>query len=174
MKRSNTRPSALVLGSALTGGLLLSGGAFAMNDLAGGYMQDSTAAAQDQPAAQAQPATQPEAKTTKTADGKCGEGKCGEGKCGSVKAGEAMFAKMDVNQDGNVSREEFAAQHGGSSDHFASHDGNGDGLMTKQEMHAAHAKMHGKDAKPGAGEKKAAEGKCGEGKCGEGKCGGSI
>ncbi len=115
------RKTTIALG-ALAGSLALSGGAFAMQPLNAGYMN------QDPP---------------KQAEGKCG------------------FAHMDTNKDGKISREEFAAAHGGKADKFAAHDLNGDGHISEAEMAEHHAKK-----------KAASEGKCGEGKCGEGKCGG--
>ena len=60
--------------------------------------------------------------------------------------------KMDTNEDGSVSKEEFMAY---SEKKFAKKDKNGDGVLTADEMKR----------------KKHSEGKCGEGKCGEGKCG---
>lgn len=125
------------LALTIAGGLVLSGSAFAMNDLASGYML-SASAQQD-----AQEATKAESKS-------------GEGSCGAQ--------KMDTDQDGKVSKAEFAAAHDGSDAKFDSHDGNGDGYIDAAEIAAHH--------KAGDGKAKT-EGKCGEGKCGEGKCGGS-
>lgn len=120
------------LALALAGGLVLSGSAFAMNDLAGGYMLSQGALS----------ATAGE------------EGKAGEGSCG--------VDKMDSDKDGKVSKAEFAAAHDGKDDKFASHDPNGDGFIDQAEFDAHHkaggdkAKMEGK-----CGEGKCGEGKCG-------------
>jgi uncharacterized low-complexity protein len=89
-------------------------------------------------------------------EGKCGEGKCGgmkmkEGKCGM----KMMMKKMDADEDGAISKEEFMQHH---EKKFDKKDKNEDGKLTEDEM------------------KMMKEGKCGmkmkEGKCGEGKCGG--
>ncbi|MFT4179346.1 MAG: hypothetical protein QM612_07775 [Thermomonas sp.] len=139
------KPLALVIGATVA--TLAAGSLFSMDAMAGGYMQDA-------------------AKTT-SAEGKCGEGKCGEGmkQAAAAKAsheGGCGIAKMDTDQDGRISRAEFAAAHDGKDEKFASHDGDGDGFITQAEMDKHHA------------DKTATEGKCGEGKCGEGKCGGSA
>ena len=136
---SNKKPTAVAIGAALAGGLVLSGSAFAMSSLAQGYMlsASTTDAAKMAP------------------EGSCGgdkaaEGKCGEGKCG--------MEKMDTDKDGRISRAEFSAAHDGKDDKFGAHDPNNDGFISADEMKAHH------DAK--RGEKAAMEGKCGEGKCG--------
>ena len=59
--------------------------------------------------------------------------------------------KMDVNNDGSVSKEEFMSH---AEKKFSKKDKNGDGVLTKDEM--KRKKGH-------------EEGKCGEGKCGEEK-----
>ena len=87
---------------------------------------------------------------------------------GQAAQGGHDISKMDTDQDGRISRTEFAAAHGGDATKFASHDGDGDGFISAAELKAHH-------------EGKCGEGKCGgsatgkaatEGKCGEGKCGG--
>ncbi len=154
MSQSIRTPVVLALGAALAGGLALSPQAFAMTELAAGYMLGASAD-----------------------DHKAGEGKCGEGKCGG-KSGHTLAA-MDTDKDGVVSRAEFAAMHGGDATRFATYDADGNGSINQAELDAAHAAKkagegkcgEGKcgasakpaDAKPAA---KAAEGKCGEGKCG--------
>ena len=77
-----------------------------------------------------------------------GEGKCGskmEGKCGM----KMMMKKMDSDEDGAISREEFMDHH---EKKFTKMDKNEDGKVTEDEMKMMMEKMH--------------EGKCGEGKCG--------
>ena len=59
--------------------------------------------------------------------------------------------KMDTNEDGSVSKDEFMAY---MEKKFARKDKNGDGILSADEMKKM--KKHG-------------EGKCGEGKCGEKK-----
>ncbi|MFK7795625.1 MAG: hypothetical protein AB8B89_09765 [Gammaproteobacteria bacterium] len=59
--------------------------------------------------------------------------------------------KMDVNEDGSVSKDEFMSH---AEKKFSKKDKNGDGVLTEDEM--KRMKKHG-------------EGKCGEGKCGEKK-----
>ncbi|KAF1687115.1 EF-hand domain-containing protein [Pseudoxanthomonas taiwanensis] len=146
---SNKKPVVLALGTALVGGLALSGSAFGMESLGQGYMVGASAG-------------------DKAQEGKCGEGKCGadrkagEGKCGEGKCG---MDKMDTDKDGRISRAEFAAAHGGKDDKFAMHDTNGDGYISAEEM-KAHKEGKCGEGKCGADKKKAAEGKCGEGKCG--------
>lgn len=164
MSQSPRKPVALALGAALAG-LALSPQAFAMTDLAAGYMLE---AAQDQ----------------KAAEGKCGEGKCG-GKRGHT------IANMDTDKDGAVSRAEFAAMHDGDASRFAQYDTDNNGSISQAELDAAHAAKKAGEGKCGEGKcgegkcggakastdkpaAKAGEGKCGEGKCGEGKCGGSA
>ena len=61
--------------------------------------------------------------------------------------------KMDTNEDGSVSKDEFMAY---MEKKFSKKDKNGDGVLSADEMKRM---------------KKHHEGKCGEGKCGEGKCG---
>jgi uncharacterized low-complexity protein len=79
-------------------------------------------------------------------EGKCGEGKCGgmkkEHKCGM----KMMMQKMDTNEDGAISKDEFMQHH---EKKFAKKDKNSDGKLTQDEM------------------KMMKEGKCGEGKCGK-------
>ena len=140
---SKKKPTAVAIGAALAGGLVLSGSAFAMTSLAQGYMLSASTA-------DAAKAPEGSCGGDKAAEGKCGEGKCGEGKCG--------MEKMDTDKDGRISRAEFAAAHDGKDDKFGAHDPDGDGFITAEEMKARH------DAK--RGEKAAMEGKCGEGKCG--------
>ena len=147
MSQSSKKPVAIAIGTALAGGLMLSGSSFAITPLSQGYLLGAQDAAK--------------AADAKAKEGSCGgdkakaEGKCGEGKCG--------IEKVDTDKDGKVSRAEFDAAHPDKADKFAAIDANGDGFIDKAEQEAHHAK-----AKAGM------EGKCGEGKCGEGKCGGAA
>jgi uncharacterized low-complexity protein len=79
-------------------------------------------------------------------EGKCGEGKCGEGKCGGKSQnacgeGKCGAAMADANNDGRITREEWAAHHDAM---FKRMDANQDGYITKEEAKS-----------------KAKEGKCG-------------
>lgn len=140
MSQSNRKPVAIAIGTALAGGLMLSGSSFAITPLSQGYLLGAQDAA-------------------KAADAKAKEGSCGadkakaEGKCG--------IDKIDTDKDGKVSRAEFDAAHPDKADTFAKMDSNSDGFVDKAEAEAHHAS--GK-----AGEGKCGEGKCGEGKCGSG------
>lgn len=100
----NRKPVAI----AVIGGLALAGSAFAMSNLAGGYMQSATAA------------TDAAATQAKHAEGSCG------------------MDKMDTDKDGKISKAEFAAAHDGKDEKFAAHDGNGDGFIDAAEMDAHH------------------------------------
>lgn len=155
---------ALAVGAVLAGGLSLSGSAFAIHDLAQGYMVGAHA----------------------VAEGKCGEGKGGHhtlaqvdtDKDGRISPAEfaaahggdgSRFAKYDTDKDGFISAAEMKAAH--------------EGKCGEGKCGAAKAGQEGK-----CGEGKCGEGKCGagkadgqakdkaahEGKCGEGKCGGAV
>ncbi|MGY1408958.1 MULTISPECIES: HvfA family oxazolone/thioamide-modified RiPP metallophore [unclassified Luteimonas] len=137
MTQSSKKPTLVSLGTALAGGLLLSGSSFAITPLAQGYMvgaQEAATATSEQQAA-------------RSGDKAKAEGKCGEGKCG--------IDKVDTDKDGKVSRAEFAAVHPDEAAKFAAMDANADGFVDQAE-HEAHK----------AGSKAGMEGKCGEGKCG--------
>ena len=136
---SNKKPTAVAIGAALAGGLVLSGSAFAMTSLAQGYMLSASSSDV----------------SAKSPEGSCGANKAAEGKCGEGKCG---MEKMDTDKDGRISRAEFSAAHDGKDDKFGAHDPNNDGFISAEEMKAHH------DAK--RGDKAAMEGKCGEGKCG--------
>lgn len=137
MTQSSKKHVAVAIGTALAGGLLLSGSSFAITPLTQGYLLSAHDAA---------------APGEKAKEGSCGgdkakaEGKCGEGKCG--------MDKVDTDKDGKVSRAEFDAAHPGKGEKFAAMDTNSDGFVDKAEKDAHHAK------------KSDMEGKCGEGKCG--------
>lgn len=134
MSQSSKKPVAIAIGTALAGGLMLSGSSFAITPLSQGYLLGAQDAA-------------------KAADAKAKEGSCGgdkakaEGKCG--------IEKVDTDKDGKVSRAEFDAAHPDKADKFAAIDANGDGFIDKAEHEAHHAK-----AKAGM-EGKCGEGKCG-------------
>ena len=152
MSKTN-KPLALAVGAALVGGIAFSASAFAMTDLAGGYMVGASTAGEAKAA------------TDKKADGSCGahktaEGKCGEGKCG--------MEVMDTDKDGKISSAEFAAKHDGDTSMFAAHDANKDGFVTADELKA----HKGAEGKCGGEKKDDAKKADMEGKCGEGKCGG--
>lgn len=150
MSKQINKPLALAVGAALVGGMALSASAFAMTDLASGYMVSASQAAGEAKSGTDKKAAEASCGADKKAEGSCGgdkkaagEGKCGEGKCG--------MAHMDTDKDGKISSAEFAGAHKGDSSKFAAHDTNKDGFIAADEM-KAHM----------------------EGKCGEGKCGGSA
>ena len=62
----------------------------------------------------------------------------------AVRDAKAMFAVMDANKDGVLTKEEFAAHH--MADDFAKADKNGDGKVTRDE-YLGHAS--GAHAMPG-------------------------
>ena len=134
MTQSSKKPTAVAIGTALAGGLLLSGSSFAVTPLAQGYLLGAQDAA--------------------TADAKAAEGNCGgdkakaEGKCG--------IDRIDSDKDGRISRAEFDAAHPDKGDTFAAIDANGDGFVDKAE-HEAHKAAAGKADMEG----KCGEGKCG-------------
>ena len=125
------KPVAIALGTALAGGLVLSGSAFAMQPLAQGYLLSAQDAA-----------------TTATGDDKAKEGKCG-------------MDVMDSDKDGKVSRAEFDAKHADKADQakFDKIDANKDGFVDAAEGKAHMEGSCGGDKK--AGEGKCGEGKCG-------------
>jgi len=96
-------------------------------------------------------------------DGKAA-GSADKGKGGSRNP-EAMFQKMDANNDGTVSKDEFVASHEArakdsgreapSKDmiekRFAAMDTDNDGKLTKEEFVAGFAKMRGEHGKRGDG-----------------------
>lgn len=140
MSKSNHKPVAVAIGTALAGGLLLSGSAFAVTPLAQGYLLGGQDAAQTEP-----PPMQ------EGADKAAHEGKCGEGRCG--------IDKVDTDKDGRISRAEFDAAHPDKAGKFDTIDSNSDGFIDRAEHDAHHAAKSDAEGKCG-------EGKCGEGKCG--------
>ena len=139
MSKHPNKPASMVVTAALVGGLGLSASAFAMTDLAQGYLLGAVEAAQ----------------------GKCGEGKCGlatmdadkDGRISSAEFAAAhdgdagKFAAHDPNRDGFISAEEMKAHH--------------EGKCADGSCGADH-----KSAEKKASDKAGMEGKCGEGKCG--------
>jgi len=127
-------------------------------------------------------------------DAKCGEGKCGQGKCGgdNTVAKSSNFMGIDANEDGKVSKTEFAnygtkefpnkdSNNDGklTSDEcmmFDSFNADGNGYLSKTEFEAGHNKMFSKmdgnsDGFIDGNEAKSMH-KSNSSKCGEGKCGG--
>jgi uncharacterized low-complexity protein len=101
MSKQTNKPIALALG-AIVGGLALSGSAFAMSDLATGYMLGTGAAASD----------------NKAAEGSCGvdkmdtdkDGKVSKAEFGAAHKGDtSKFAAHDTNKDGFISADEAKA-----------------------------------------------------------------
>ena len=80
------------------------------------------------------------------------EGKCGEGKCGGSKGkeGKCGMARMDANGDAVVSREEFMKGHEAMFDKI---DKNNDGVIDQSEREAHMQGMKGfmKEGKCGEG-----------------------
>lgn len=152
MSKSPGKPAALAVATAL-GGLALSGAAFSMIPLAGGYMLAAQDAVTTQDAATTQSASDDPAKAA-------------EGRCG--------MARVDSDGDGRISAEEFAAAHPEKDpSYFADMDANGDGYVDGAEHDAHHAAKKAGDGDKA--DKSAQEGKCGEGKCGGwGSCGGTA
>lgn len=73
MSKQINKPLALAVGAALVGGMALSASAFAMTDLASGYMVAASHAAGEAKCGADKKPTGDKAKM----EGKCGEGKCG-------------------------------------------------------------------------------------------------
>ncbi|GAB3386145.1 HvfA family oxazolone/thioamide-modified RiPP metallophore [Lysobacter fragariae] len=179
MSKQTNKPLALAVGAALVGGIALSASAFAMTDLASGYMVSASHAGAEANCGADKKGAEAKCGADKKAEGSCGgdkkaaEGKCGEGNCGAK-----AISMMDTDKDGKVSRAECTAHHDAM---FTKADTNGDGYITSDEADAMMKSMH--EGKCG-GDKAKGEGKCGadkpktddkgkmEGKCGEGKCGG--
>lgn len=158
MNSTKSRKSvAIAVGTALAGGLTLTGSAFAMQPLSQGYLLGSSVVATSKSVADATCGAGKKAESScgasKKAEASCGANKKAEGKCGEGKCGVAM---MDTNKDGVVERSEFLAMHKDKGEMFDKMDANHDGKVTAAEHDAFMKTMSG------------------EGKCGEGKCGGAI
>jgi uncharacterized low-complexity protein len=136
MSTSTLKPVALAVCTAV-GGLSLATPAFAMQELASGYMASANAAGHDDKGAQ-----------------HAHHGKDGEGACG--------MDKVDRDGDGRMSRAEFDAVHPDSGDMFATMDTSGDGFVDAAE-HDVHHAAQGKAAEGKCGEGKCGEGACGGG-----------
>lgn len=139
MSKHPAKPVALAMATAL-GGIALSGAAFAMAPLAGGYMLAAQEAGQA------------------AADAKAGEGRCGMSRAdadGDGRISAEEFAASHPEKDPT---------------YFASMDANGDGFVDKAEHEAHHATMKSSDDKAADKadhEGKCGEGKCGgSGACG--------
>lgn len=128
---NHKKPVAIALGTALAGGLVLSGSAFAIQPLSQGYLLS----------------TQEAGKTAMKED------KVKEGKCG--------MDVMDTDKDGKVSRAEFDAKHADKADKakFDKMDADKDGFVDAAEGKKHMEGSCGGDKK--AGEGKCGEGKCG-------------
>lgn len=139
MSKSPSKPVALAMATAL-GGLALSGAAFSMAPLAGGYML----AAQD-------------------AGDVARDARDGEGRCGMSHADTDGDGRISAE-------EFTAAHPEKDPSYFADMDGNGDGFVDKAEHDAHHAAKNAEKAEGGdkaAQEGKCGEGKCGgSGACG--------
>ena len=151
MSKQSSKTVSLAVTALLVGGLGLSGSAFAMTDLAQGYLLSAGEA-------------------TKAAEGKCGEGKCGMSKMDTDKDNRISQAEFAAAHGGDSSK--FAA-HDPDADGFIS-------TAELTLHHQAGAKtekagMEGKcgEGKCGASTKKVEKADM-EGKCGEGKCGGAA
>ena len=137
MSKQSNKPVSLAVTAVLVAGLGLSASAFAMSDLAQGYLLSAGEA-------------------TKAAEGKCGEGKCGMAKMDTDKDGRISQAEFGAAHEGDTGK--FAA-HDPNKDGFIS----ADEMKAHHEGKCGEGK-HGVDKK--AGDKAGMEGKCGEGKCG--------
>lgn len=153
---------------AIAGTLALSGSAFAMDDLAGGYMQD---------AAQAPPAAHD------AGEGSCGMDKMDTDKDGRISKAEFAaahdgkddkFAAHDPDGDGFISAAEMDAHHKAGGDKTKAEGKCGEGKCGEGKCGGDAGKKDGAkaDAKAdaAAGDEAKAEAKAG----GEGKCGGTM
>lgn len=132
--KQTNKPLALAVGAALIGGIALSGSAFAMTDLASGYMASAS-----------------QAPGEKQAEGKCGMDKMDTDKDGKISSAEfaaahkgdsTKFAAHDTNKDGFISADEMKAHKEGKC---------GEGKCGGEKKEGTKAGMEGK----------CGEGKCG-------------
>ena len=108
MSSKTSKTVVLVAGAALAGGIALSGSAFAMTDLASGYMVSAGEGA-------------------KAGEGKCGvekmdtdkDGKVSQAEFGAAHNGDtSKFATHDANKDGFLSADELKATVGRKIEEF--------------------------------------------------------
>jgi len=85
-----------------------------------------------------------------TAQGNCGQGKCGGAMRG--RSGKCGMQRMDANNDGKVTKDEFMKGH---EDMFSRIDKNADGVIDIEERNAHRQMMRSR------------MGRCGPGKCGQ-------
>lgn len=156
--KTSKKPVTLAVCSALAGGLMLSGSAFASTQLAQGYLLGAQATTPtEKPMEGSCGANKDKMKMASGATDKAKEGSCGDKKM--MKEATCGMSAMDSNKDGMISRAEHAAA---AQARFDKADANKDGMVSADEMKAM---REGK-----CGDKKAGmEGKCGEGKCGDSK-----
>ncbi|WP_407351462.1 hypothetical protein [Luteimonas sp. R10] len=111
MSRSDQKPVAVAIGTALAGGLLLSGSAFAMTPLAQGYLLGAQEAAT--------------AGADKAREGKCGMERVDGDGDGRISAAEfdaahpdkaEKFTDIDANGDGFIDAAEHDAHHSAKGD----------------------------------------------------------
>ncbi|WP_095196181.1 hypothetical protein [Pseudomonas sp. Irchel 3A7] len=125
MSDTTIRNKRIGLMSVALAGIVLSGSAFAVQQLPQGY---TLAAAHT------------------AAEGKCGEGKCGgtesrsqaktsEGKCGEGQCGDAIFNEIDTDDDARISRAEFLKVEPKGQAVFAKKDTNTDGYIDEMESY---------------------------------------
>jgi uncharacterized low-complexity protein len=125
MSDTTIRNKRIGLMSVALAGIVLSGSAFAVQQLPQGY---TLAAAHT------------------AAEGKCGEGKCGgtesrtqaktsEGKCGEGQCGDAIFNEIDTDDDARISRAEFLKVEPKGQAVFAKKDTNTDGYIDELESY---------------------------------------
>jgi uncharacterized low-complexity protein len=125
MSDKTIRNKSMGLMSVALAGIVLSGSAFAVQQLPQGYML---------------------AASHTGAEGKCGEGKCGgtetktqakttEGKCGEGQCGDAIFNAIDTDDDARISRAEFLVVEPKGQAVFAKKDTNTDGYIDEMESY---------------------------------------
>ncbi len=127
--------------TAALAGFVISGSSFAIQPLEQGYMLASAKI---------------------SGEGKCGAGvaeakadsqkKTVEGKCGEGQCGDAVFNKVDTDDDGRISRAEFLTVSPKGEAIFAKKDTNNDGYIDEMESYLsvkAAYNEHGKDLPKG-------------------------
>jgi uncharacterized low-complexity protein len=148
MSKHSSKPVSLAVAAVLVGGMGLSASAFAMTDLAQGYLLSAGEA-------------------TKAAEGKCGMAKMDTDKDDRISKTEfsaahggdgSKFAAHDPDMDGFISAGELKAHHEAGA------------MKAGMEGKCGEGKC-GADTKA---ETKKVEKAGMEGKCGEGKCGGTA